>query len=246
MMGTRIFCEGTTDLLLLQFILQYQYGWIYKDFEEEPSSGRLLKRRLFRGNEILEIISCGGIDNIPKEMKKMEDLIENATRKEEVWSHLIVMIDQDTLKTKEEFIKKINAQLKADCSLLRMNQWNCWEIENAVLGKQRLHCYIKCIPEEESGAIETVMLEALDTDEIEHDLIRQSIDFIEDISRRQSRYLQKKSRISKAVFNSYFSIRAPEEKYDERAKILKAYQWKENRILEEEFSFLQDIGSFGM
>lgn len=246
MMGTKILCEGTTDLLLLQFILQYKYGWVYKDFEEEPSSGRLLKRRLSRGNEILEVVSCGGIDNIPKEMKKMEDLIENATRQEEVWSHLIVMIDQDTLKTKEDFIKKTNARLKADFSAVGMNRWSCWEIENVVLGKQRIRCYIKCIPEEETGAIEAVMLEALDTDEIEHDLIRQSIGFIEDVSKRQSRYLQKKSRISKAVFNSYFSIRAPEEKYDERAKVLKAYQWEENRILDERFAFLQDISQFGM
>ena len=38
--------------------------------------------------------------------------------------------------------------------------------------------------------------------------------------------------------NSYFSIRAPEEKYDERARILSAYDWKNNEILNSSFSFL--------
>ena len=43
--------------------------------------------------------------------------------------------------------------------------------------------------------------------------------------------LQKKSLIAKAVFNTYFAIRTPEEKFDERSRVLKAYDWEKNEVL---------------
>ena len=33
-MKTIILCEGTTDLLMLQFVLQYKYQWKYEEFVE--------------------------------------------------------------------------------------------------------------------------------------------------------------------------------------------------------------------
>lgn len=52
------------------------------------------------------------------------------------------------------------------------------------------------------------------------------------------RYLQKKSQVEKGVFNTYFAIRTPEEKPDERAKILNAFDWSENEVLNTTFQFL--------
>ena len=38
-----VFCEGTTDLLMIQFVLQYKYGWKYDGFVENTVSNRLMK-----------------------------------------------------------------------------------------------------------------------------------------------------------------------------------------------------------
>jgi len=43
---TVIFCEGTTDLLMIQFVLQYRYGWKYHGFLENAETQRLLKKTL--------------------------------------------------------------------------------------------------------------------------------------------------------------------------------------------------------
>lgn len=94
------------------------------------------------------------------------------------------------------------------------------------------------MPKERTGAIESVMLQALNVDGIENDLIQQTEQFIRGASIRQNRYLQKDSRIHKAIFNTYFAIRAPEEKYDERARILNAFDWENNEVLNEYFAFL--------
>lgn len=44
-----VFCEGTTDLLMVQFVLQYRYGWRYDGFVENTKTNRLLKRKLAKG-----------------------------------------------------------------------------------------------------------------------------------------------------------------------------------------------------
>ena len=58
-----VFCEGTTDLLMIQFVLQYKYGWKYDGFVENTVSNRLMKRILVKDGAKIEIRSCGGITN---------------------------------------------------------------------------------------------------------------------------------------------------------------------------------------
>ena len=68
-MKTMIFCEGTTDLLMIQYVLQYKYGWHYNGFLENSETNRLRKKTLKRDTDIVDIESCGGITNIPKRMQ---------------------------------------------------------------------------------------------------------------------------------------------------------------------------------
>lgn len=237
-MKTLIFCEGTTDLLMLQFVLQYKYGWKYDGFVENTITNRLIKRNLIKDGHIIEINACGGITNIPNNMCKIKEMIEYATKKEELYSKVIIMIDHDTVDSNEKFIEQLNICIGEAFCEEQINSWSEWKIDNQVLGSLKMDLYIECIPERETGAIESIMLEALDTDLEEKNLIGESEKFINNIATIQNRYLQKKSRIYKAVFNTYFSIRAPEEKYDERARILSAYDWKNNEVLNSSFSFL--------
>lgn len=237
-MKTIIFCEGTTDILLLQFVLQYKYDWKYNGFVENTVTNRLLKRKLIKGDSTIELNSCGGIMNIPNMVLKIEDILKLATKKEELFDKVIIMIDHDTVESNKEFIEQINEKLSTNFVEEQINTETDWMINNAVMGTIMVKLLIKSIPESETGAIETVLLEALGTDELEKSLISDSTEFVEETAKKQNRYLQKKSRISKAVFNTYFAIRAPEEKYDERSRILRAYNWKDNNVLSTCFDFL--------
>ena len=237
-MKTIIFCEGTTDLLMIQFVLQYKYDWKYQGFVENSVSNRILKRILKKDGDLVEINSCGGMMNIPNEMSKLKDKLELATKRDELYDKVIVMIDHDTMTTNAEFLDKINEKLETDFKEYHMNTDVEWSIYNGVFGNYVVPFFIKCIPESETGAIETVLLEALGTDELEKGLISDSKKFIEETAENQNRYLQKKSRVCKAIFNTYFAIRTPEEKYDERARVLKAYDWRNNPVLSQGFDFL--------
>ena len=69
-----ILCEGTTDLLMIQFVVQYKYGWQYDGFVENTVTNRLIRRNLSRGNDSVEINSCGGIMNIPSKINKIKEI----------------------------------------------------------------------------------------------------------------------------------------------------------------------------
>ena len=186
----------------------------------------------------IEIQSCGGITNIPIKMKSIKDQLEYVTRKEEFIDKVIILIDHDTIDSNREFIEQINENLGTQFVEEDINSNSKWIINNFVLGQCQVDLCFRCLPENETGAIEKIMLEALTTDEVEDNLIKDSNDFITEMAQKQNRYLRKKSRISKAVFNTYFAIRMPEEKYDERARILKAYDWKNNETINKNFNFL--------
>ena len=238
-MKTMIFCEGTTDLLMIQYVLQYKYGWHYNGFLENSETNKLRKKTLKRDTDIVDIESCGGITNIPKRMQELQEQIQNTTREEELVNKVIILIDHDTVSSNREFLDKINEKigthfLEEDINVLRK-----WAVDNDFLESTELDIYIKCLPESEVGAIESIMLQALDTDSIENKIIQDSRQFIETEAENQDRYLQKKSLVSKAIVNTYFAIRMPEEKYDERARVLKAYNWEENEVLNDSFAFLK-------
>lgn len=238
-MKSIILCEGTTDVLMIQFVLQYKYGWSYNGFEENKVSNRLVKRELKKNTHLVEIVSCGGIMNIPTQMQKIKDKMEFATRQEEFYDNIIIMIDHDSTESNELFLKKLNSKIETKIKENELGRNVEWTIKNDTLGKKiGIMLHIESIPQENTGAIESIMLEALSTDELESGLVDKCKKFINEVSHEQDRYLQKTSRIPKAVFNTYFAIRTPEEKYDERAKVLKAYDWENNQVLEQSFSFL--------
>lgn len=233
-----ILCEGTTDLLMIQFVLQYKYGWQYDGFVENTVTNQLIRRNLIRGNDSVEINSCGGIMNIPSKINKIKDKMCNATSQEEIYNKVIVMIDHDTVSSNQEFINQLNDKAGENFETSQLNVWSEWLIESLIFGETCVDLYLGCIPSDNTGAIETIMLEALATDQLEIKLISDTRDFINGVSNNQNRYLQKESRRSKAIFNTYFAIRTPEEKYDERARVLNAYDWKNNEILNSSFQFL--------
>lgn len=236
-MRTVIFCEGTTDLVLIQCVLQYRYGWKYKGFLENAETNKLLKRTLVKAESTIEIRRCVGIMNIPYELKELQDQIA-FSKTEELIDKVIVVIDHDTISSNREFIDKVNSSLGTCFSEDVVNTEITWKINNAFIGEINLSLLIHCIPEYEIGAIENVMLEALAIDDIEKMIIERSNCFITDVSHQQNRYLQKKSLIVKAIFNTYFAIRTPEETPTERSRILRAYDWKHNEVLNKCFAFL--------
>lgn len=125
-----ILCEGTTDLLMIQYVLQYRYDWEYEGFLENAVTNKLLKKTLKKNGANIEIYSCGGITNIPIRMKSIKDQLEYVTRKEEFIDKVIVLIDHDTVDSNRTFIEQINENLDAQFVEEDINNNTKWTINN--------------------------------------------------------------------------------------------------------------------
>ena len=71
------------------------------------------------------------------------------------------------------------------------------------------------IPFEENGAMETFLLNAIDEEDVyDKKIIQQCIEFVDNVD-LERRYLTNRRYITKAKFDTYFSIRTPAQQFNE-------------------------------
>ena len=81
------------------------------------------------------------------------------------------------------------------------------------------------IPFEETGAMETFLLNAIaEQDEYDKYIINQCNAFVDNVD-NQRKYLNKRRYITKAKFDVYFSVRTSAEQFNERRNIIKNVAW---------------------
>lgn len=100
------------------------------------------------------------------------------------------------------------------------------------------------IPFEDTGAMETFLLNAIANDSAyDAEIIRKGNQFVEEVD-KERRYLTKRRYITKSKFDVYFSIRTAAEQFVERQNILKRVPWEQYSQIQEEFQKLKDFDRF--
>ena len=98
------------------------------------------------------------------------------------------------------------------------------------------------IPFEDTGAMETFLLNAIANDSAyDAEIIRKGNQFVEEVD-KERKYLTKRRYITKSKFDVYFSIRTAAEQFVERQNILKRVPWEQYSQIQEEFQKLKDFG----
>ena len=91
------------------------------------------------------------------------------------------------------------------------------------------------------GAMETFLLNTIGAnDSYDKTIIEECNQFVERVD-PQKRYLTSRRYITKAKFDTYFSIRTPVQQYTERQNILKNVQWEEYNHIQTAFDKLGEI-----
>ena len=97
------------------------------------------------------------------------------------------------------------------------------------------------IPFEENGSMETFLLNAVGSkDPYDKMIIDQCNQFVERID-PEKKYLTSRRYITKAKFDTYFSIRTPAEQYAERQNILKNVEWEQYNHIQTAFQKLGEL-----
>lgn len=97
------------------------------------------------------------------------------------------------------------------------------------------------VPFEENGAMETFLLNVIsENDKYDEKIIGECKRFVDNID-PEKRYLTGRRLITKAKFDTYFSIRTSAEQFAERQNILKNVKWEQYAKIQKDFKLLSSL-----
>ena len=245
-MKSIILCEGSSDFTLLQYYMRKVYGWEYSNSHTINLDNIRRSATFSKEADLMSIGGCGGCNRI---IPALGDVLESNTiaTSGEQFDKVVIITDRDEIETEEKFIDDI----KALCDEYQINlldtlendKWVSAEYENGHQRKQLLKLLLLVIPFEETGAMETFLLNAIaQNDEYDAEIIKKSNQFVTDID-PEKRYLKKRRYITKAKFDVYFSVRTAAEQFVERQNILKSVPWEKYELIQHEFNKLKELSS---
>ncbi|MEK3899779.1 hypothetical protein [Paenibacillus sp. FSL R7-0179] len=240
-MKSVIICEGNTDLVLLQYFLEKTYNWEYVNIKHytdkmnritEPNNQKWFSHS--SGNSLC-LISAGGCSKIPAILNKCLDY--NSLGPLFPYDSIAVVCDRDEVETEAVFLTSLLSEfnryhVQFDGEFVH-NNWNISSYTNALQSQQSLNCLPLIIPFEDTGAIESFLLNALsqaseqsDPEMVDKRVIEQCIDFIDNID-CCGKYLTRRRDKTKAKFDSVFVVMTPAEAFSNRRNLLRSVPWEE-------------------
>lgn len=253
-----IICEGSTDLVLLQYILEEIHNWRYIECKRHNNYKDIIMNigsdkntKWFKKNDnFLCVQSAGGCTKICSTLDSILEI--NSIKTENFFENIVILTDNDDIDTPLKFINNLTSKFNEFNiffnSTIINNDWN----ETTFINTFGDSTYIKflplIIPFDENGAIETFLLNAIknnsiinDSETIDKLVVEQCVHFIDNIDCR-NKYLLQRRDITKAKFDTVFVVMTPATAFTERQTLLRSIPWKEYESIQESFKKLSHLG----
>ncbi len=247
-MNSIILCEGSTDYFLLQYYMREAYQWT----DDKSIQNGILKmpgqksRNLAKNSDILTIMAVGGCSQIGNGLNAvLERNYLSPPPSSNTYSKIIIVTDRDEVGTEQTFIQELQQILTkhniTDISSIANNSWIPCSMCNKIGLSISFSILLLIIPFEENGAMETFLLNAIgNKDSYDKNIINECSNFVDRID-PEKKYLTSRRYITKAKFDTYFSIRTPVEQYAERQNILKNIRWEQYNNIQTAFKKLGEL-----
>ena len=193
-----------------------------------------------------QIMSTGGCSRLSSGLKEVLDRnYLSIPGFSTVYSKIVIITDRDEAETELNFIQQMKDALNEYSVIcdneLENDRWIKYKMPTEIKEEVEFAFLLFIIPFEQNGAMETFLLDAVgENDPYDKHVIDKCIAFVEDID-PQKRYLSSRRHITKAKFDTYFSIRTPVEQFAERQNILKNVDWENYTKIQTAFHKLGDL-----
>lgn len=241
-----ILCEGETDLILISYYLEKTRGWVYTNkpkglklnFTEQDNKAAYNYRN--DNNDELLICAVGGKDNFGNFFK--ESLIKPIKRSNagETDYKIALVTDRDDISIRE-IEQSISEQLFPIVNTIENNVWKQNNVEADFGTAVTIEFLLLVIPKENTGALETVLMEALSESEYDANIIEKSGQFIMNIKPDAERYIHENRLQLKAQLGVAFSIFNPDKTFSLFKERLVSVKWENSPILAKCFEKLLEI-----
>ena len=144
----------------------------------------------------------------------------------------------------EKSVVKIRDRINNSFETVRfkIGEWYSNEVINRFGQNKNIDTYLLIVPANEQGALEKVIINALDDIEEEHDLIHEVTKFIDSLKLGLVPELTKMNKANKAAVGTYFSVRDPQNAMRSFGVFISKVNWAESQTLTELFSPFQFLG----
>lgn len=225
-MNNVLICEGSTDYSLLQYYMREACGWE----DDRTKQNNIIRvqgqksRNLVKGQDILTIMSTGGCSRLGEGLRNvLARNKDSAPDLSDAYTKVVIVTDRDEVDTETNFITTVE-NILAEFGVIHQeafnnNKWNNCEMVNSTGRKMNFSLLLLIIPFEETGAMESFLLNVIaENDEYDEKIIEQCKNLVDNAD-PEKRYLTGRRIVTKAKFDTYFSIRTPAEQFGERQNI---------------------------
>jgi len=239
MMTELVLVEGVSDVQLISYYLQNVYGWKHErenilgiePLDEHEHIESLSKD----GNQV---VLCG-VGGNGKFARFVEQHRVNHIIVEKDISSLMVVTDRD--EASDARIKnQINAAL--DQIFVESNRWKENAIQDSFGQAKRVYTYLLIIPTDEKGALERVIIDALNDIPEETALMGEVEQFIDALKAGLVPDLNQINNANKATVGTFFSVRYPKKAMRTFGVFISKIDWSKSASLNQLFLPFQCLG----
>ena len=232
MMTEIVLVEGVSDVQLISYFLQNVYGWKFEKsnklgivpLDEHEHIESLSK-------EENQLILCGVGGNGKFAHFVEQHRVNNMITAQDI-SSLMVVTDRD--EASDAKIGRVINNSFENIST-KAGQWINNSITDSFGQSKNINTYLLIIPASEKGALERVIINALNDLPEETDLIQEVVQFIEFLKVDLVPELNKINKANKATVGTFFSIRNPQNAMRSFGTFISKIAWSKSESLKELF-----------
>lgn len=239
MMTELVLVEGVSDVQLISYYLQNVYGWKHENSNTlgiVPLDKHEHIESLSKDDSQLVLCGVGGNGKFAYfvEQHRVNSLIT-----EQDISSLMVVTDRDEASD-AKIERVINSSLNH--IYIQSGQWIGNRITDSFGQPKSINTYLLIIPANEKGALERVIINALNDIPEETDLIQEVVQFIDSLKGELVPELNQTNKANKATVGTFFSIRNPQNAMRSFGIFISKIDWSKSESLKELFLPFAQLG----
>jgi len=234
-----VLVEGVSDVQLISYYLQNVYGWKHeKDniLGIEPLDEHEHIESLSKDENQLVLCGVGGNGKFAHfvEQHRVNHMII-----EEDISSLMVVTDRDDVS--DVSVRRV-INNSFDQISVNAGQWKDNAIKDSFGQSKNINTYLLIIPAKEKGALERVIIDALNDIPQEMALIKEVVQFIDYLKASFVPDLNQMNNANKATVGTFFSVRYPKKAMRSFGVFISKIDWSESASLRQLFLPFQYLG----
>lgn len=242
-MITLILCEGKTDAVLLSYLLGKEAGWKHSpaknpwrinEDDRKDESAYWYKR----GEDYILICGVGGKNNFGNYF--INNLYQPILQGPHKIDRLVYVIDKD----KDSIVNlknKIETDLQPICENIIIGEWAENVFTDPFGMSKKIDILALIVPENQEGALENVLLDAISEREYDKNLVDKSILFVEEIKDEAREYIINSRLELKAKLSVVFAIRSPQKVFSLIDELIKSVDWEKYQSIKDLFQKILEI-----